>query len=342
MSRRDVPRSVDVLTATLAVSAVGAGFAAGSTRSGPPWIFFPLLALLIAGGMLELQFEYRGHLEALDLFEAALMSVILVAPGIGAVVLAALAKGVSQRLLRVDAVKASFNVAQWSASAAVTSVVFVQLDGPASSGGTQLSYLALAMVAGIVVNHLSVTLVLSLVQQRTVHEVFGGLGSVIFAGWLLGGAVNISFGVLFASLALTAPTLVAVGLVPLAVLHWAQRGYAEARADRTRIRSLQRATHELTTPVDPSVAIGAFLEAVRTSFESRAVDIVLVGHRDRLLPHHCGDIDTEELSRAIVAELGSGRRRHEPRLETTRTSVSYSRVPGGVPASMRRFVRAPT
>ena len=83
----------------------------------------PLLAALIIAGMLEVHFEYRGHLEALDLFEAALMPLILVAPGVGAVVLTALAKGVSQRLLRVPAVKASFNVAQWSASAATAKLV---------------------------------------------------------------------------------------------------------------------------------------------------------------------------------------------------------------------------
>src|SRR5882762_996352 len=99
MSRRDVPRSVDVLTGGLAISAVGVAVATGAMRYGPAWIFVPLLAVLIVGGLLELQFEYRGHLEALDLFEAALMPVILVAPGVGAVVLTALAKGVSQRLL---------------------------------------------------------------------------------------------------------------------------------------------------------------------------------------------------------------------------------------------------
>ena len=307
MGRRDVPRSVDVLTAGLAVSAVTVALATGATRSGPTWLFVPLLAVLIVGGLLELQFEYRGHLEALDLFEAALMPVVLVTPGVGAVVLAALAKGVSQRLLRVPGVKASFNVAQWSAAAATASYVFVQANGPASHGGTQMALLAVAMTAGIIVNHLSVTAVLALVQHQTFRQVIDGLESVILMGWLLGGGINISFGVLFASLMLTTPVLVPLSLVPLAVLHWAHRGYAETRADRARVESLHRATRELTTPVDPALAITGFLEAVRSSFESLAVDIVLLKFDD-LLPHHSGEIDTEDLSKSIVAGLGAGSR----------------------------------
>lgn len=305
--RGGVPRSVDVLTAGLGLGAVGVAMATGATRSGPAWIFVPLLAVLIVGGLLELHFEYRGHVEALDLFEAALMPVIVIAPGVGAVVLTALAKGVSQRLLRVAGVKASFNVAQWSASAAIASFVFVQWNGPTSHGGPQMAILALAMTAGIVVNHLSVTAVLALVQQQTLRQVIGGLESVILIGWLLGGCINISFGVLFASVALSTPVLVPMSLVPLAVLHWAQRGYAEARADRARIEALHRATRELTAPVDSGLAVSGFLEAVRTSFESLAVDLVLIEDNGEQL-HHSGDIETGSLSTAIISGLGAGAR----------------------------------
>jgi PAS domain S-box-containing protein len=308
MSKRGgVPRSVDVLTAGLAMGAIGTAMATGATRSGPTWVFVPLLAVLIVGGLLALHFEYRGHVEALDLFEAALMPVILIAPGVGAVVLAALAKGVSQRLLRVPGVKASFNVAQWSAAAATASFVFVESGGETSRGGTQMAVLAVAMSAGIVVNHLAVTAVLALVQQQTLRQVIGGLESVILIGWLLGGCINISFGVLFASVALSTPVLVPLTLVPLAVLHWAQRGYAEARADRTRIEALHRATRVLTTPVEAGSAIGAFLDAVRASFESTAVDLVLLDDIDQQL-HHSGDVETTALSTEIISGLGTGAR----------------------------------
>src|SRR4051812_6491160 len=111
--RRDLPLSVHFLTIALAACAIALAVAVGGERSGPDWVLAPLLLVLVVAGLLELHYEYRGHLEALDLFEAALMPVVLLAPGAGAVALAAVAKGVSQRLLRVPGVKARFNIAQW-------------------------------------------------------------------------------------------------------------------------------------------------------------------------------------------------------------------------------------
>src|SRR3954470_13465083 len=127
--RRDIPRAVHVLTAALAVGAVALAYVAGATRSGPAWVLVPLRAALIIAGLLEVHFDYRGPLEALDLFEAALMPVILLSPGVGAVALAAVAKTVSQRLLGVPLVKTTFNVAQWAATTATACAVFVALDG---------------------------------------------------------------------------------------------------------------------------------------------------------------------------------------------------------------------
>src|SRR5438552_3535183 len=127
---RPIPPAVHLLTATLAVGAVALAAGAVATRSGPGWWLLALLAALTIAGLLEVHFEYRGHLEALDLFEAALMPVILISPGVGAVALAAVAKTVSQRLLGVPLVKTTFNVAQWAATTATACAVFVALDGP--------------------------------------------------------------------------------------------------------------------------------------------------------------------------------------------------------------------
>src|SRR5207237_3624925 len=124
---------------------------------------------------------------------------------------------------------------------------------------------------------------------------------------LIGGGINISFGVLFASVAIGTPALVPLSLVPLAVLHWAQRGYAEARGDRARVESLHRATRELAAPVDAAVGIAGFLEAVRTSFESSAIDLVLIDV-DGQTTHHNGEVDTADLSLSIVAGLWTGAR----------------------------------
>ena len=157
MSARAVPRSVHVFTTILAVSAVGLAIDAGHARTAPAWSIVPLIAALVVGGVLELKFEYRGHLEALDLFEAALMPVVLVAPGVGAVAAVVVAKAISQRMLRVSPVKASFNVAQWAAAAGVASLLFVRLDGLGRHGAGQMVLLATAVAAGTVVNHVSVT-----------------------------------------------------------------------------------------------------------------------------------------------------------------------------------------
>lgn len=306
MPERAVPRSVHVLTASLAVAAAGFAAASGVARTGPGWVVVAALAVMIVAGLMELQFEYRGHVEALDLFEAALMPAIIIVPGVGAVVLAAAAKAVSQRLMGIPAVKATFNVAQWSLAAAITTFVFVQADGPHRHGGGQMVALALAMVAGIVVNHLSVAAVLALVDQHSLREVLAGLVSAIVAGWLAGGVVNISFGLLFAGVAATTPVAFPLFVVPLVVLHWASRGYAEVRVDRERLRSLQRATHELTAPADTADALRCFLDAVRTSFESSAVDVVLVRGADRHV-HHSGDVDTRALTSEIVSSLTTTR-----------------------------------
>src|SRR5712671_47095 len=142
MRRADIPKAVHVLTAALSAVAIALAISAGATRSDPAWVLLPLLAALTVAGLLEVHFQYRGHLEALDLFEAALMPVILIAPGVGAVALAAVAKAVSQRVLRVPLVKASFNVAQWSATTAVASAIYVWLDGPSRQPGAMMSTLA--------------------------------------------------------------------------------------------------------------------------------------------------------------------------------------------------------
>ena len=302
MRSREVPRSVAVLTAGLAVGAVGLAVASGTSRTGPVWVPLTLLAILVVAGCLELEFEYRGHVEALDLFEAALMPALVLMPGVRAVALAALAKAISQRWLRVPGVKAWYNVAQWSAATAAGSAVFVATNGLHRHGGSQLAVLTLAMVVGIIVNHLSVVTVLALVNRQSFRQVVAGLESVILVGWLAAGVVNISFGLLYANVAVTLPALLPSFLIPLIVLHWASRGFAEARADRERIRALQRATHELTTPMDRTDSIVAFLDAVRTSFEASAVDFVLL-HADRRQHFHSGDIDTRAVTARITAGL---------------------------------------
>ena len=300
------PRSVHVLTLALAAASAALAAFVGVSRAGAAWAVMPLMVLLVVAGLCELRFEYRGHVEALDLFEAALMPVVVLTPGVGAVLIAATAKAVSQRLLGVPGVKARFNIAQWAAVAGVTSVLFVELRDALSTADSQLAVLAPAMLGGILVNHFSVVVVLGLVNRQSIRTTLGGLEKVVIVGWLAGGAVNISFGLLFAGAAMSSPALIPLFVVPLGLLHWASQGYAEARAERERIQALQLATHELTSPVEPDRAIAGFLAAVRSSFESCAVDLVVNDTDRRLI--HSGSTDTRELSRAIVAAAATSGR----------------------------------
>ncbi|MEA3076066.1 MAG: hypothetical protein QOF60_974, partial [Actinomycetota bacterium] len=282
----------------------GPGAAAGSDGfDGKSWVLVPLCATLLVSGLLQVDFHYRGQREALDLFEAALLPVVAVFAGPGAVMLAAVTKLASQRLLRVEPVKAAFNVAQWSCAAGVASLVFLRLRD-ASVDPT--AALVVAMVAAIVVNHLSVVFVLALVQGRGLREVFSGLGPVVPV-WVIGGAANLSFGLIFAVVVAAKPGLAALCLVPLGVLSLAHRSYSEVVVDRARVESLHAATHILAGPVGTAEALPEVLEAIRGAFSAAAVDVVLF---DGDVQHHAGDPDLAGLARAIAsAAAGSEVRR---------------------------------
>src|SRR4051812_36574730 len=236
MSQRELPVAVPIFTVVLAAAGVVTGILAGT--GGPTtsaWVLVPLTAALVVAGWLQLHFHYRGHIEAMDVFEAALLPVVLVIPGISAVALAVFAKAVSQRMRRVTFAKAAFNTAQWAAVTGTVSIVYVGLDGPNRQGASQTLAVVAGMIAGMLVNHLSVAIVLGIVQNLSFGQTLASLKPVVVPIWLIGGAVNLTFGVMSAALVASQPAFAPLLLVPLGVLHWAQRAYAETRADRTRI-----------------------------------------------------------------------------------------------------------
>lgn len=292
---------MNVLTGALALGGLAATWASrpGSV-TGPWWTMAPLLVALIIAGGLQVEFSYRGHLEALDLFEAALVPTLLLFAGPVAVALVVVAKVVSQRVLRVSGQKAAFNVVQWMASAGVAAWIYVSLGGARLASTPRLIALSLAMSVGMVVNHLAVATVMAVASRTGLRRALAGLREVIVPGWLLGGAINLAVGVLFAVVAWHTPGLVALVLVPLVMLHWAQRGYAEARTDRARLAALRRATHALAAPVDPAEGVPGFLDAVRECFEAAAVAVVQADGDVRCT----GGPDEERLCRSIAERVG--------------------------------------
>ena len=267
-SRRGTPLSVHLFTAGLAGLAVACAAATGRGLSAPNWVLAPLVATLIAAGMLQLEYRWNGQRYALDLFEAALVPLIAVFAGPGAIVVAAATKFVTQRLLRIQAVKAVFNTAMWGAAAGIASVVYEAIRGAAA---IHLIGLSAAVATTVLVSHLSVSIVIGLAQRGGPRDILRVLAPTLMPGSLLSAGVNVALGLLYAGTAVTMPELSVVFVVPLLMCGWAQRAYAEVVLDRTRIQALQEATHALVGDPDVYATLPVVLEAVRAAFASSAV-----------------------------------------------------------------------
>ena len=279
--QRALRPAVRWLTALLAVVGVAAGIAAvalGGPASGPGLplaAVAALLAALTAASCLQLRFSYKDHFEALDLFDAVLAPVVFALAGPVVVLLAAVAMAISETILKTRPAKLVFNVAQWAAAAGAGTLVYAALGHGHGTTARNLAALAVAMGAVAAVNHLAMVAVLSLVTPGSVGGVLKAMAPVVRLGWLVGGALNLAFGFLLVAALETGAWTTVLFVVPLGMLHWANRGYAEGRADRARLAGLQRATHALVGPIDPRDAIGDFLAEVRVCFDVEVVDLVL-------------------------------------------------------------------
>ena len=76
-ARARLPRSVHVLTGILAVAAVALTYVAELVAPPrdpvPPLALLGLLVALVIAGSLNLEYYYRGHIDAFDHFEAVLV-----------------------------------------------------------------------------------------------------------------------------------------------------------------------------------------------------------------------------------------------------------------------------
>jgi hypothetical protein len=240
------------------------------------------VAALVAAGSLDLKVRFRGgrvvhddEANSVDLFEAALTPLVLAFPGPVAVVAVALAKAVSERLLRVPLVVACFNVAQWMCATAVASLVYVHLRAVPEPAVRNLPALLVAMAAGWTVNTLAFALVMVLNRQQRPSRVLAALVPGI-APVAAVSAGNVALGVLFAAAYAWLPAAALLFPLPLALLHWADRAYAAVRADRARLQGMQRAMHALSVPIDPRTAIAEFLHETRVCFESETAELIVL------------------------------------------------------------------
>jgi diguanylate cyclase (GGDEF)-like protein/PAS domain S-box-containing protein len=275
------PVLVLLFTALLAATAVAGGmlaehrFGVEVVPSWPTVLLF--LLLLTAAGFPIAQFQYRDQGDALDLFEAVLTPAVFVLPPLHVVLVVGVALAVSEGLQRIHPVKACFNVAQWMAAAAAGGAVMAaSRDGLWPPTGHDLLGLAAAMAVVMAVNDLALIAVIWLAEPQPIRRVLNGVRPLVVPVWIVGGVINLAFGMLFVAAYLWSPLSAVLFLVPLAVLHWSGRAYASIRTDRARLAGMQRATHALGVPIDPRDAVPDFLAEVRRCFESEVADLVVV------------------------------------------------------------------
>ncbi|HXP15280.1 MAG TPA: PAS domain S-box protein, partial [Actinomycetes bacterium] len=242
-----------------------------------PWpAALTFLVLLTGAGFPTLQFQWSEQGNAEDLFEAILAPTIFVLPPLAAVLVVGVAQTLSEGLQRIHPVKAAFNVAQWMAAAAAGSIVLSALRDQAAPPTTRdLLALAAAMAATTAVNVLAFVGILWLSGSQSLGSVLASVRPLVVPVWLVGGVINLAFGVLFVAAYAWSSWTAALFLVPLAVLHWTGRAFASVRADRARLAGMQRATHALAVP--------EFLAEVRRCFESEVAELVILLEGSRVV-----------------------------------------------------------
>ena len=244
----------------------------------PSWaLVASIFVALTAAGLVNLEYYFRGEVDAIDHFEAALAPAMFFLPIPLVVGVAAAAKATSQALRGVHPIKASFNVAQWSAAAALGCVMFAALRGSGPPDPRDLVPLTAAMVVVALVNGGALLMVMTLVQERPLAR---GWLRRLSAGLMLSSGVtlvvNLAFGLLFIATYAWAPATWPVLLVPLALLHWANRGYTIGRVAQARLQVVQRATSALNSPLRPDEGFSAFCAEIGFGLERDGVDLLIV------------------------------------------------------------------
>jgi len=280
---------VPVLLFTAALGAAGivgglVGRRLADVGAMPSWpTVISLLILLTAAPFPPLEFQYRGQVATIDPFEAILAPAVFLLPPVALVAIVGVSEALSERLQRIHPVKACFNVAQWMAAAAAGSIVFHLVRDDATTSPQNLGALVLAMVTISLVNLAALLLVLLLTRGQPLRSALTELAPAMVRGALVGLALNLAFGVIFAATAAWLPQAILLLLVPLGVLHFTGRAYASVRADRTRLAGMQRATHALAVPIDPRDAVPELLVEVRRCFESEVAELVILLEGSRVV-----------------------------------------------------------
>jgi diguanylate cyclase (GGDEF)-like protein/PAS domain S-box-containing protein len=302
-------RAVVVLVAVLATLAVGAGAAATALHEAPELPLGTTAAIglvVLAAGWLHVDFRRGTHVISVDLVEAALAPAILLIPGLRAVGVAAVAVAASELLLRINPLKAAFNITQTAFAAGVGSLAFTLLAPNGALAPMHLVALLVGLGVALACNHVTMVALFTVIEGRSLRVALKGLWTMTPI-WESNASATMVLGVLLAVIASLAPAAIPLFPLPLALLHWASRSHADSRADVERSRGLQRATQALARHVEPDEALPQFLEEVRTAFSADLVELVLVDHvgavthRSASLGHDDRGLLGADVARALVS-----------------------------------------
>jgi len=280
------PFLVPLFTVALATAGIAGGAVVSAWDGlGPTaWTTFLLfLAVLTITRFLHVEFQYRDEVVAIDLFEAVLIPSVLVLSGVEVVLAVGLSVAVSEGVMRIQPVKACFNVAQWMSTAAAGSLVIHAADAGTAPSGRNLAALTAATLVISAVNLGAFVTVLWLAGGGASDGFLTTLAPAFIRGSVVGVIVNLALGIVFVAIYAWAPLAIPLFLVPLLALHWAGRSYNTVRADRARLAGMQLATHALAMPMNPRDALPDFLAEVRRCFESEMAELVVLLEESRVV-----------------------------------------------------------
>jgi diguanylate cyclase (GGDEF)-like protein len=257
-----MPRRLRLLlitTGVMGATCVGGAAVAAVADPPPMWLMVAALALFVAlSRIVPLQLRLGSNTVAIDWAEAALVYG-LVELGLPWVVLATLAGAAAIFWLRLDRIKASYNIAAAVIATALACVALAAVSDtrpdPLSVSGAAVLILAAAVYT--VAADIFTGLAVGFSRSVGVLEVFAdgiGMKAVSFAG-----NVMVAFG-LFAVAEVNAYLL---AIVPPAVwlLHQGYAGRVRARTERRTWQELAAATHALNTlnarMVEEAAVVGA-------------------------------------------------------------------------------------
>ena len=270
-------RSVVIFVTLLSVAAIAVAVAVAPMEAPADvnWWALPVLAgVLMAATWYVVPFRYGGSVDAVNLIEAALAPLLIAYPPIVVVVVAAASQVVEGILRQLSWVKTTFNAAMWALAAGLGALVIHGI-------GTDPVWptAVVAMVAGLIVvgfvNNAAFSVVVALAERQPLRRMIRKFIPVAQMAWLGGWATNAAFGLLFALAFLATSFAAVLFFVPLIILHLAYRSYSAARADQARLAAAYTASAHLAVPLQPMVAVPAFLREVAECFDAVAAELVI-------------------------------------------------------------------